>query len=248
MSELWEEAIQKWYTDSRTSHLDYLDLAEDKSPSRKELAHNLAVVYDRTCLSSRVNLRNFKLLLEKTQQLDEKIQKLERATKTLSALFKESKPLTKTEVRELVIEIAKQPKVIEEEALKLTQDLDRKILRVEALLTKIEGQIFGWATYFPKIQTLTKRPKGNWVYWSPFTWFPKNKWLLRNLESSGGCNQATQHPDPVAYPNCRRLKRHKIRTPDHSGVPTSKSSPFTSHSRRLDHQIGKSKLRPYRKA
>lgn len=143
MSELWEEAIRKWYTDSRTSRLDYLDLAEDKNPSRKELAHNIAVVYDRTCLSSRVNLRNFKLLLERTQQLEDKIQKLEKATKTLSALFKENRPITKTEIRELVVEISEQPKIIKEESLKITQNLDQKILRVETLLTKIEEQIFG---------------------------------------------------------------------------------------------------------
>lgn len=128
MSEIWEEEIRKWYLESRTSHLSYLDLAEDKNPSRKEIAHNIAVVYDRTCLSSRVNLRNFKLLLEKTQQLEEKIQKLEKATKTLSALFEDNKPLTKTEVRELVTEISKQPKIVEEEALKLTKDLDQKNL------------------------------------------------------------------------------------------------------------------------
>lgn len=72
MSGLWEESIQKWYLDSRTSHLDYLNLAETTNPSRKELAHNISVIYDRTCLSSRVNLRNFKLLLEENQNLEKK--------------------------------------------------------------------------------------------------------------------------------------------------------------------------------
>lgn len=143
MSELWEEAIQKWYAGSRTSHLDYLDLAEDKDPSRREIAHNIAVIYDRTCLSSRVNLRNFKLLLERTQKLEDKVEKLEKATKTLSTLLKESKPLTKTEVKDLVTEISRQPKIAEKETLKLSQDLDQKILRIEILLAKIEKQIFG---------------------------------------------------------------------------------------------------------
>lgn len=143
MSKLWEEAIQKWYLDSHTSQLEYLDLAEVRNPTKRELANNIAVIYDRTCLSSRVNLRNFKLLLEKTQKLEEKVQKLEKATKTLSALFQENKPLTKAEVKDLVSEISKQPKLVEEEALKLTQNLDQKILRVETLLSKIEKQIFG---------------------------------------------------------------------------------------------------------
>lgn len=118
-------------------------MAENPKPTRKELANNIAVVYDRTCLSSRVNLRNFKLLLEKNQELEKQVKRLEKAVKTLSATFSENKPLTKTEVRELVSEISKQPKLVEKEALELTQNLDQKILRVEKLLSKIEKQIFG---------------------------------------------------------------------------------------------------------
>lgn len=143
MSSNWEEAIQKWYANSRTSDLEYLDLAESSNPSRKELAHNISVIYDRTCLSSRVNLRNFKLLLEKNQNLENKIKKLESSVKILSSLFAENKPLTKLGVQELVIEITKQPKLIEAEVLKLSQDLDQKLQRVETLLSKIERQIFG---------------------------------------------------------------------------------------------------------
>ena len=76
MSKLWEEAIQKWYTDSHTSHLDYLNLAETSKPTKKELAHNISVIYDRTCLSSRVNLRNFKLLLEENRNLEHRVKNL----------------------------------------------------------------------------------------------------------------------------------------------------------------------------
>ncbi|CAD5184273.1 unnamed protein product, partial [Musa acuminata subsp. malaccensis] len=95
---LWEEAIQKWYTDSYTSHLDYLNLAETTKPTKKELAHNISVIYDRTCLSSRVNLRNFKLLLEENHNLEKRIRNLESSVKTLSSLFIENKPLTQSEV------------------------------------------------------------------------------------------------------------------------------------------------------
>lgn len=143
MSSNWEEAIQKWYANSRTSDLEYLDLAESPNPSRKELAHNISVIYDRTCLSSKVNLRNFKLLIEKNQKIESNIQKLETSVKNLSLLHSENRPLTKNEVRELVKEISKQPKLIREEALRLSQNLDQKLQRVEALLTKIERQIFG---------------------------------------------------------------------------------------------------------
>ncbi|THU43829.1 hypothetical protein C4D60_Mb02t00920 [Musa balbisiana] len=120
MSKLWEEAIQKWYTDSHTSHLDYLNLAETTKPTRKELAHNISVIYDRTCLSSR------------------RIKKLESSVKILSSLFSESKPLTQSDVQKLVLEISKQPKLIEEEALRLSQDLNQKLQRVEILLSKIK--------------------------------------------------------------------------------------------------------------
>ena len=143
MSKLWEESIQKWYTDSHTSHLDYLNLAETSKPTQKELAHNISVIYDRTCLSSRVNLRNFKLLLEENQNLEHRIKRLESSVKTLTSLFTENKPLSQAEVQKLLFEITKQPKLIEEEALRLSRNGDQKLQRIEILLSKIEKQIFG---------------------------------------------------------------------------------------------------------
>ena len=143
MSKLWEEAIQKWYTDSHTSHLDYLNLAETSKPTKKELAHNISVIYDRTCLSSRVNLRNFKLLLEENRNLEHRVKNLEASITTLSSLLIKNKPLTQVDVQKLVLEITKQPKLIEEEALRLSQSLDQKLQRIEILLSKIEKQIFG---------------------------------------------------------------------------------------------------------
>ena len=143
MSYRWEEAIQQWYTNSHTSKLDYLDLAETINPTRKELAHNISVIYDRTCLSSRVSLKNFKLILEKHQNLEDRIKRFEFSVKTLITLLLENKPLTKQEVRDLLTENARQSKLVENEALRLSQDLDRKLQRVEQLLSKIERQIFG---------------------------------------------------------------------------------------------------------
>ena len=143
MSEKWEEAIQQWYTSSHTSKLDYLDLAETHSPTRKELAHNLTIIYDRTCLSSKVNLKNFKIIIEKNQNLEREIKGLKHSIKTLTVLHSENRPLTKQEVRDLVAEISRQPKLVEEEALRLTQNLNQKLQRVEQLLSRIEKQIFG---------------------------------------------------------------------------------------------------------
>ncbi|THU58537.1 hypothetical protein C4D60_Mb03t15400 [Musa balbisiana] len=129
MSEKWEEAIQQWYTNSHTSKLEYLDLAELKNPSRKELAHNITVVYDRVCLSSRVHLKNLKALLERSQELEKEVKRLKTDVRTLTTLFSENQPLTKQEVRDLVEEIARQPKLVEEEALRLTQNLNQKLHR-----------------------------------------------------------------------------------------------------------------------
>lgn len=137
MSKIWEKAIQEWYTKSHTSKLEYLDLAETK-PSNKEIAHNLAVVYDRTCLSSRVHLKNFKEILEKQEKLEKEVHKLHKEIVTLNKVVIENRPLTKTEVVDLVKEIAKQPKLIEAEALRLTEDLNNKLNRVEEILRKVE--------------------------------------------------------------------------------------------------------------
>ncbi|CAD5184271.1 unnamed protein product [Musa acuminata subsp. malaccensis] len=82
MSRLWEEAIQKWYTDSHTSHLDYLNLAETTKPTKKELAHNISVIYDVTRhRHQEVNPRNFKLLLEENHNLEKRIRNLESSRK-----------------------------------------------------------------------------------------------------------------------------------------------------------------------
>lgn len=143
MSDKWEEAIQQWYTSSHTSKLDYLDLAETINPTRKELAHNISVVYDRTCLSSRVSLKNFKLILEKLRDLEIEVKRVGDSNKILTKLFLESGPLSKQEIHDLVIKVARQPKIAEKEAQRLSQDLDRKLQRVEHLLSKIEKQIFG---------------------------------------------------------------------------------------------------------
>ncbi|XP_071740683.1 uncharacterized protein [Rutidosis leptorrhynchoides] len=50
-------------------------------------------------------------------------------------------PLTKKEVLELVNEIAQQPKLVEEQALKLTKDLNHKIQSVEHLLHSVKNLI-----------------------------------------------------------------------------------------------------------
>lgn len=53
-------------------------------------------------------------------------------------MYIENKPLTKQEVKELVAELAQQPKLIEQEVLRISSDLTKKLDRTEALLVKLE--------------------------------------------------------------------------------------------------------------
>nr|AER00542.1 ORF I [Citrus yellow mosaic virus] len=138
MSRIWEEAIQRWYETSHTANLEYLDLASKPKVSNSEISHNLAVVYDRLSLFSRVSIKNFESIQETLEKQDLRIQKLESSLKTLTSEFIAHKPLSKAEVKTLVTEIAKQPKLVEAQALQLTENLNQKLDRVEALISKVE--------------------------------------------------------------------------------------------------------------
>ncbi|KAG6472621.1 hypothetical protein ZIOFF_070095 [Zingiber officinale] len=127
MSERWEESIQKWYTNSHTSNLEYLDLATTEKTSNKELGHYISVIHNRVCLSSKVHLKIFKLLLEREQKLEEEVKKLRTALKTLTSLFLENKPLTKQEAQGLIAETSKQARLVEEETLRLKDNFDQKL-------------------------------------------------------------------------------------------------------------------------
>lgn len=138
MSKRWETEIQKWYDQSRISDLQYLDLAESEKVTLKHINHNLTVVYDRSQLFSRVSIKNFKSLQESVLSLENRVTALEQSHKNLIKLFTENRPLTRSEVHTLVSEISKQPKAIEAQALQVSEELNRKIDRVEKLLHKVE--------------------------------------------------------------------------------------------------------------
>ena len=74
MSKRWEEAIENWY--NNRSHLDYLDLAEVNTPTTKDLAHNISVIYDRLNLQSRVAIKNQNLVIEELVKINESLNKL----------------------------------------------------------------------------------------------------------------------------------------------------------------------------
>nr|GMD11870.1 ORF1 protein [Ipomoea batatas]GMD48455.1 ORF1 protein [Ipomoea batatas] len=71
---------------------------------------------------------------------------LDSVKKGLEALTEEflsSRPLTAKEVKELVVEIAEQPKLVEQEALKLTEELKGKLDKVEGLIKDLKEFITG---------------------------------------------------------------------------------------------------------
>ncbi|AHI90952.1 hypothetical protein [Hibiscus bacilliform virus GD1] len=138
MSRRWEEEIQKWYEQSSTSSLEYLDLASTSKVSNQQLAHNLSVIYNHSSLSSRVQIKNYKKIQESLDSIESRISKLESNLKNLTKTFIANRPLTQAEVTTLVSEISQQPKLVEAQALQLTEDLNKKLTRVEKLLHKLE--------------------------------------------------------------------------------------------------------------
>ncbi|GJU79569.1 putative polyprotein [Tanacetum coccineum] len=109
MSERFEQEIQYWYDNSRIVDPEYITFKETSpKPTSTDLANNLA------CSETRKSLQQ------------------------ISTVIQQSKPLTKREVLNLVQEIAEQPKLVEKEALRLTEDLNQKIQKVEHLLHEVK--------------------------------------------------------------------------------------------------------------
>nr|QUQ60710.1 hypothetical protein [Cacao mild mosaic virus] len=139
MSERWERAIAEWYDKSRTSDLEYLDLASSHKVSNSDLANNIAVVYDRLNLLSRVHIKDCKKILEEIDGVKRESRKLRQEVSNLTITVLENKPITKAQVLEITEQISKQPKEIEEQALALLTKVNQKLAQVEALVAKLEA-------------------------------------------------------------------------------------------------------------
>ncbi|GMN71804.1 hypothetical protein TIFTF001_055576, partial [Ficus carica] len=63
-------------------------------------------------------------ILERLEKLESKLGSLEIGLKELTAEVTQNRPLTSQEVKTLVQEIAKQPKLVEEEALRISEELE----------------------------------------------------------------------------------------------------------------------------
>ncbi|ATZ69470.1 ORF1 protein [Cacao swollen shoot Ghana K virus] len=142
MSARWENSIQEWYEKSHTANLEYLDLATSSKVTNNQLAHNLAVTFDRISLGNRVFLKNFKQIQESVLGLERKLEAVEAKLQKVQTQLKNNKPLTEEAVKSLVREIAQQPKLVEEQALRLTQELETKLERIEKLLHQL-GLVIG---------------------------------------------------------------------------------------------------------
>ncbi|GJS57556.1 Orf y [Tanacetum coccineum] len=166
MSDRFEQEIQYWYDNSRTVDPEYIVFNETSpKPTSTDLANNLACVYNRLNLFSKVALKNYKSISEKQKELESRVQncqeKLEsceellrktqsetrKSLQQISTEIQQSKPLTKREVLNLVQEIAEQPKLVEKEALRLTEDLNQKIQKVEHLLHEINLRLCNEESY-----------------------------------------------------------------------------------------------------
>ena len=163
MSERFEQEIQYWYDNTRTVDPEYIIFNETSSskPTISYLINNLAYVYNRLNLFSKVALKNFKNISEKQKDLESKIQSYQetlesceellrktqsetrKSLQQISTEIQQTKPLTKREVLNLVQEIAEQPKLVEKEALRLIEDLNHKIQNFEHLLHEVKKLITG---------------------------------------------------------------------------------------------------------
>nr|QJC63564.1 hypothetical protein [Cacao swollen shoot virus] len=138
MSSRWENSIQEWYEKSHTANLEYLDLASTSKVTNNQLAHNLAVTFDRVNLGNRVFIKNLKQIQESILELNTRIDTVEVTLRRLTKQFRENKPLSESEVKRLVEEIAQQPKIVEKQALEISQQLELKLEKVEKLLHKLD--------------------------------------------------------------------------------------------------------------
>lgn len=107
--------------------------------------HNVQFQNQQRYLFSNICIKNFKTILEnqskilsQNQEILKHQTKLTQNIHQLAREFESHKPLTKTEVTRLVEQIAQQPKLVEAEALRLTENLNQKLQEVEKLLQEVK--------------------------------------------------------------------------------------------------------------
>ncbi|ANV20885.1 ORF1 protein [Dioscorea bacilliform RT virus 1] len=140
MSAIWENSL-KAYFEGRSTEPEYLNLYTVDKPTNKHLATNLTYLNHQEKLFSKVSLKHFYQLHEEIQQLKAENLKLRKDLVALTREVVENRPLTEKKVQDLILKITEQPKEIEQQAVRLSEDLKIKLERVETLLKKIEGSV-----------------------------------------------------------------------------------------------------------
>lgn len=152
MSERWEESLRRWYETSPTANLEYLNLESYQKVTNQHLANNISFNIDKTIASSRFHAkllkkvqeeqtRNQEDLQSQIEQLQQDLQQQTRHIRQLEETISGFHPLTSGEVRSLVSEITKQPKLAEQEALRLTEELKKQVLEVKQAVSDLKAFI-----------------------------------------------------------------------------------------------------------
>nr|ATZ69488.1 ORF1 protein [Cacao swollen shoot Ghana Q virus] len=133
MSQKFEDSIAQFYDKERIANTQLFDLSEEPKITNHDLSNNLDFTIKHLILLSRVSLKNFHKILENQEQLGKRLDKIEDQVQYLT----KQKPLTKQTAQNLLTEISKQPKEIEEQALALISQLEEKVGRVEKAVEKL---------------------------------------------------------------------------------------------------------------
>lgn len=167
----WQKQLEEFKDaqDTETSRLAYLDLSSTPKPKLSDLAHNLRILSFRTALGDKVNLaathvaqkqvlataqeqheevkRQLKALKKDLQQHSQvaasQQQEILKQVSQIKARLGGIHPLTKEDVRDLVLQLIEQPKAIERQTEELTLQLSSKVDRVEKLIRELEDKLTG---------------------------------------------------------------------------------------------------------
>ncbi|AHX37577.1 hypothetical protein [Blackberry virus F] len=106
---------------------------------------NLEFTHSRVGLSARIAIKYFHSISNQLKEQEEQLKtvaatqkKIQKQLKSLEGELEQHRPLSRTDVQQLVQEIAQQPKLVEAEALRLTQDLERRLNEVKDLLGEVK--------------------------------------------------------------------------------------------------------------
>ena len=116
--------------------------------------HNQSILFDRVSLQTRSHLKHLHKIqeklsdshqefLENQKHQDLKLKSIEWKLEEVLHSLHTRRPITKKEVNDLVSEIAQQPKLAEQQALKISQDLEKRFSQIEELIQETRSSLGG---------------------------------------------------------------------------------------------------------